>query len=303
LQTRFKGAIPGGALRTAVATVEFADSITLEPNGSNVHFAADDCTLDLPALPVESYPFNMPEEPQHETAVTKEFVEAIKDCLQSCNETKARCPEEQGITLIPKNDLHLYATDAKTITHVSLSNVYVELTDNPIILTAEFCRAMLTMVERLPDGEEAMLCLDQQGALLKAGEDILFGRVLTSQRPINFERIRDQHLPADFPRGMVEISPRLKAAIRLAAEILEVKGDHVKSTIKCHRGIATFGSTSNAGTLSDSIDLHGHPDVDVSVRATLLLRGYDRYETIRLGKKSVVLAKTDAIYMVSAAQG
>jgi DNA polymerase III sliding clamp (beta) subunit (PCNA family) len=301
LTTRFKGAIPAADLRTAVTTVEFAERIKLEPNGSNVRFTAGKCTLDLPALPTARYPFNMPDEPQNATSMADEFFEAIKDCLQSVAEAKARCPEEQGITLINANgSAHLYATDAKTITHVKLPR-WPDLPDR-VILTAEFCRAMGTLKDRLPKDEESVLCLDQQGAMYMAGEDVLFGKVLASQRPLDFERIRAHHLPPDFPRGMVEISDRLKAAIRLAADIVEVKGDHVKSTIKCRRGTATFGVASNAGTLQDNIELRGHPDVDISVRATLLLRGYDRYQTIRLGTKSVVLAKPDSIYMVSAAQ-
>jgi hypothetical protein len=257
--------------------------------------------LDLPILPVASYPFDMPDEPENATSMADEFFEAIRDCLGSVDETKARCPEEQGVTLINKNGgAHLYATDAKTITHVKLPR-WPDLPDR-VILTAEFCRAMLALKDRLPKDEPSILCLDQRGAMYIAGEDVLFGKVLASQRPVNFERIREQHLPPDFPDGMVEISDRLKAAIRLAAEIVEVKGDHVKSTIRCRDGTASFGSASNAGTLQDNIKLRGHPDVDISVRATLLLRGYDRYQKIRLGTKSVVLAKPDSIYMVSTAQ-
>jgi hypothetical protein len=238
----------------------------------------------------------MPALPRSGITTDADFHEAIEACLQSVPTGDIESPEEQGITFIPNGrSLDLYATDRKTITRSKLPAM-AGLTRR-VVLSGEFCEAMQAL--DLPEGTDSKFYLMDNAAMYTAGDTVLHGLLVIPEQPLDFNDAVRRHLPRGFPNGMVDITEQLKIATTLAADIAETGGEDVASTIQCTNGFAKFTVSSNTSNVNDKVKLRGHPDVEVTLRATLVKRGLGRYDKILFTNNSAVLARGDSIYVVA----
>jgi hypothetical protein len=248
----------------------------------------------LPMLVPDTY--RRPAMPKQSALIDAQFLAAVAHCTHSMNPENARCTEGQGISFIRDDSvLYLYSTDANTISRAVLKPGPAVFKQR-VILTAEFCQQMLRLAKR---ARVSRLGLTRDYAILAADDMVLYGKLLTSARPVDFERILQEHLPRDYAATMIAIPPKLKTMTGRIA-LVEAKGDHVRTQITCKDGTVRFATSSNAGEVVDSAKLPGHPDIEVSVRATLLRRGCLIADKILFSEKSVVMAKADALYLVAA---
>lgn len=292
LKTDFKGTAPGKMLIDTLRIVTHASQVEIKSVNSSVQIVAGKTKLVLDSQPESDYAaiFKMPPRPKDVSPIPEEFFSAIEDCLQSAADHSTK-PEHLGITIIPtKSGIKLFGTNDKTISYSKISLPPQAGVKQRTILPAAFCREMLRIAKI---SEKSTFVLRNDHALFASEKATLFGRLVQTDNPINFEATMQRHWPA---KGKIPVKlsekqrPRLKSALELAARICDIKGNEVRTHVQCNKGTMEFTSNSARGDAFDRIELK-HDPIDVYLEASCLRDVYDRYEDILFTNQCVVLSK------------
>lgn len=309
LSTDFAGAVPDTI--TSLLSVsrakevdffigEDADGKKL-PEGQLLVKAASS-KLKLPFMPEEATKiFDMPK-PDVKLALPVDmevFLEAIDSCMRSLKEDTSM-PDSLGITLAAnKGFLDFYATNDATI---SFARIKMKETDSTagmrIVLSGNFCRQMIALAKL---GDKKHIELDQDHSLFQCGDNILFGRLVDVQRPLDFDAVIESSYPKELHKNAVSIPTKLQLMLERAVIITESKTERSKTAISVKQGIARFFSKSEKGEVRDSVQLEDtHPDVGVSIDPRLFKNGYGAYTKMLLTDKCLIMTNGTSLYLVSA---
>lgn len=300
LKTNFTGAVPGKTLMDLLEASR-AERVKFELKQDNLHVTAARTKIDLRVLPTSDFVFEMPKVAENEGLTGSPlFLPAIEACMQSIsNDTSI--PDQLGLTIIPNGKtLDLFATNNATL---SYAKVKVK-TDLPgrIILSKPFCQQFLQVART----EKFRLLVDADCVMVVTKDVKLFGRLIDSGDPLDFDSILDEHLPKGKRPQMYEMPSNLKYVLQRALIIAEAKMHETKSLIKMQGGKMIVESKSSRGEMTDSVmdekkKLHGHPDISVRLSPRLLRDGLDRYDRLLVTKTCAVMTHgEDMVYLVSA---
>jgi DNA polymerase III sliding clamp (beta) subunit (PCNA family) len=309
LSANFAGAVPGDTLMSLLSVsrakeVEFFTSKDAEgkplPDGQLLIKAASS-KLKLPFLPEEQTKiFEMPK-PDPTKALPVDitlFLEAIESCTRSLKEDTSM-PDSLGITLaIEESSIAFYATNDSTI---SYSRIKLKTPiDNSVrvVLSGNFCRQMLALSKI--EGKRHIEIHDDYSLFMVADTNILFGRLVDVQRPLDFDSVIENAFPKERKKDLVSIPTKLQLMLDRAVIITESKTERSKTAITVKQGVAKFFSQSEKGEVRDSVQLEdAHPDVEVSIDPRLFKAGYGFFDKFTLTDQCLIMTKGSSLYLVS----
>lgn len=303
LKTDFKGAVPSTLLtllkNSGAKEVEFVPGEDHE-----LEIKAAKARLRLSTMTPEGFIFKIPESKKRSMLSNSgDFAKALGACLRSIG-ADASVPEQMGITLIPNSkQLHLYATN-----DVTLSHVRVQVKDQPkkrCILPTEFCRQFVALVK---GANPVSLEISDDYALAKLGDVTLFGRLVASDHPLDFDTILKDGFP-DF--GKSDKLPKTPAGIRFALEratiITSSRLEPTKTKFVVQGESMEMISASDRGTVNDRLMADKNQKaVKIRLDPNWLKAGltYDEDERFLLTNRCAIIYDTaiDAVFMVAGAE-
>jgi DNA polymerase III sliding clamp (beta) subunit (PCNA family) len=298
LETKFKGAIPGKLLLNLLSA-SGAESIKFKVSNGSVEIKAANAVLTVTLLPPEDFVFAMP-------ATEGKGIEgsglwpAIKSCMGSISDDTS-IPDQLGLTLIPNGkDLLMYSTNNMTLSH---ARVGIDTTGLPkrAILSRQFCQQLV----HLTRFEEAFqLFVRSDHVLATIGTTKLFGRLIDSSHPLDFDSIMQAHLPQGRIGKLVPMPKNLRQVLQRAMAVGRTEEKNkAKSLISIKDGKIMVLSESPTAHLDDKVvGTVNHPDVDVNLNPALLKIGADQYDKLLFTKSCAVMTSDNDknVYLVSA---
>jgi DNA polymerase III sliding clamp (beta) subunit (PCNA family) len=309
LYANFAGAVPGDTLMSLLSVsrakeVEFFTGKDAEgkalPDGQLLIKAASS-KLKLPFLPEEQTKiFEMPK-PDTTKALPVDmtiFLEAIDSCTRSLKEDTSM-PDSLGITLaIEESSIAFYATNDSTISYSRIKLKTPIDASVRVVLSGNFCRQMLALSKI--EGKRHIEIHDDC-SLFQCGDNILFGRLVDVQRPLDFDSVIENAFPKERKKDLVSIPTKLQLMLDRAVIITESKTERSKTAITVKQGVAKFFSQSEKGEVRDSVQLEdAHPDVSVSIDPRLFKAGYGFFDKFTLTDQCLIMTKGSSLYLVSA---
>lgn len=310
LNTDFAGAVPGSTL-TSLLSASRAKEVDFfvkeDENGKalpegQLLIKAASSKFKLPFLDKKTTEiFTMPKPDANKALPVKmnEFLEAIESCTRSLKEDTSM-PDSLGITLqFDAIAIDLFATNDATISYASVSKTKKEDNDKRVVLSGNFCRQMLSLAKI--EGKKHIEIHDTY-SLFQCGDNILFGRLIDVQRPLDFESVIQNTFPKELWKNLVSIPTKMQLILERAVIITESKTERSKTAIVVKDGIARFVSKSNdRGEVRDQVQLEDmQPDVSVSIDPRLFRSGYGFFEKMCLLENCLVMTKGTSLYLVSA---
>ena len=300
LDIEFDGAIPGDTFY-ALLSASRAKEISIVPTDDNsITIKAASSRFKMPFLPVKQTEiFEMPAANAKKALPVNisAFLDAIESCMRSLKEDTSM-PDSLGITIQMDNSgIKFYATNDATISFAHVK-VVEQLKESRVVLSGDFCRQMLSLSKTDKKGH---IEIYDDYSLFKCGDSILFGRLVSVPRPLDFDSVIESTFPASAKKQLISIPTKLEMILERAIIITESKTERPKTSIVIKDDKAAFYSKSERGEVHDSLLLEsGHPAVEVDVEPRLIKNGYGFFEKMILTEKCVVMVKGSSLYLVSA---
>lgn len=296
----FTGAVPGATL-LSVLQASRSKEVEFIPGEQEVQVRAGGARLKLPLLPIEKFPFDMPEPAKAAETLpvsSAEFVTAIESCLRSVSKDTS-VADQLGVTVVPgKKNLLLYATNGVTISYVPVvfkGKVDWSLTQR-VVLPTLFCEQLVRLGRQ--DKSAKLVVAGDYALLSTAGGVHLYGKLVEIEHPLDFtEQIREV-MPEDEAQRAVGVPAGLARVVERALIIADPTGERVCTQITVKDGVASFVTKSGRGEMRDKLKLEGHPDVSMSVDAQWVKIGCG-FEKILLTEGAAILRKGRELYLVA----
>jgi hypothetical protein len=248
----------------------------------------------------------MPDAPAVEDrGINVNVLRAVGHCMLSIG-TDTSVIEQLGVTLEPaQGGASFYATDDST-----LSRAYVKTTTTypRAILPRMFCEQMLRLDDQFGEEDFAFKLASraregsgqERFALYFVGEILLYGRLLETRNPLNFEERIGYNLPnqSAATKAAYEVPEAFHSALERASIVCDA--ERRPTQIKVSSGKMTLSSESEHEEVKDVIN--GIPasqkNVDISIDAKLLRRGR-HFTKINLTERCVLLTNGGWLYLVA----
>jgi DNA polymerase III sliding clamp (beta) subunit (PCNA family) len=299
LETPWSAAVPAVLIKLLQASGAIDVEFTLNNNGE-LRAVAAAAKIKLPTLPPEDFVFTMPALKKDETASISgpnldPFIEALAFAVQ-CVSSEATVPEQLGVSLLPgKNDLaSMYATNEKSLFYTKIkTNKAIKR----VILSEEFCKQMLTLYNN--ESESPALYLRDDSAIFKVGGTTLFGKLIHSDQPLDFEGVLSRHFPAKTK--LFDTPVKMKPILDRACIIIGNGGDteavvtngEVRFKSYDQRTDRAVNDVMEIDTEQDELTIKFNPGVAKLATDA----GMDK---IRLTKNCVIFSKGDLVLLVTA---
>jgi DNA polymerase III sliding clamp (beta) subunit (PCNA family) len=300
LKTEFIGAVPATLLQMLKASK--AKDTEFDTDGEMLVVKAASSKFKFPTLGKDSFIFDMPK-PKSKAVLkvnTEQFLKGIKDCLYSVGDDMLT-PDQVGITLLMDgDDLCLFAINGATMTCVRTKCGEVTFKDR-VILPADFCRELLRIEDLVK--EDLHIEIHDDHVLAVCGDVTLFGKLVESDKPLDFLKVMSDHFPSEMKKKMVPIPTKLELMLDRALIITDGTDDG-KTAVTVKRDGADckmyFSSTSTRGEVHDTV-LVGkqHPEVKIVVKAKWLKIGYGRFTDMIVTDKCVAMSGERSLYLVA----
>lgn len=228
-------------------------------------------------------------------AVTDELKEAFATCAKSSNPVSHRS-ESQGITIVSDGtSVSTYGTDGISIVRVTVAGI--EANPCQVIVPRSFCEELL----RLSKGntEPPILYIEENKfALVEFADDVkLYGRIINSESPIDFEHLLELH--AGATGEPIPLPKQFNTMLRRAIVVTGTATDIFTNIVVIDGKLRSL-TQSPLGEMRDVIAFE-HPDVASNVRPDLLLRYADdeKFNRIALDEAVTLLVGDDRVFMAA----
>jgi DNA polymerase III sliding clamp (beta) subunit (PCNA family) len=303
MKTEFRGAVPGKFLDLLkVPSTSKQDKIELTGSTNELVVKHGRRTNFRLAMLEPNFVFEMPKpvrrEPLSEDSM-KKLIDALSNCLISVGRDTSTI-EQLGITLEPTdNNVTLYATDGATISRSKLDPGTMQLEARAIV-PAKFCEQMIALyrADKTQTDFEVGIAGQTRYALFRAGKTHLYGRLLESRNPLNFEGTVAYHLPKGHSSKLVEVPPALHAALERACIVCDAQ--RRLTHIILDNGKMVLKSKSDTEEVTDELPYphNGAGRLEVKLEPKLLKKAED-YEKMMVHGPCVIMAKGQSVYLVS----
>ena len=217
------------------------------------------------------------------------LVPALIRCLRSTtNDTGA--PEQLGVTFDPGEELSLYSTDNHTLTRVAINTHGLQ---ERVILPRQFCQQAVKLLDS-EDKKPVDLRITDKHALLTTKKAKLFGRLILSEKPIDFAGQFSKYFPNKLRKSLVKIPNFMEAAIERSLIMATAGEGEARMTIECGDNRlkcttrAVVGGKDMTGAVTDGINLD-HPDVKASLNPSHLKAGMEFYNRMLVTDRALIL--------------
>jgi DNA polymerase III sliding clamp (beta) subunit (PCNA family) len=297
LKTDFVGAVPGETL-ISILKSSVAKDLEFTPDDKVLNIKAGKSKLKFGMLPESQFCFKMPEPAGKDRQLRVDmlkFIDALELCLLSVG-NDATVPDQLGVTLQAKGkDLDMYSTNNSTI-----MNAWVKMNGEApfksVILPTQFCEQLI----RLCRGHKTpTLELYDDHALLVAGPNMLFGRLIESTHPVKFRQMLDHHFPDNDETKLIKIPDVTGNILERAIVIVDSAVERNFTTISVVDGTMKFLSKSERGEIIDTMIAKGHPDTEVNIEPKWLKAVLDKFENMLVTNDCAVLEKQGALYLIA----
>jgi DNA polymerase III sliding clamp (beta) subunit (PCNA family) len=307
MKTEFRGAVPGKFLellkvKSTSTSKNKPDKIELSGSTSELVVKQGRRTNFRLAMLEPNFVFKMPEQARQQPLSMKSIdalVDAFSHCLISVGRDTSTI-EQLGITLEPKgNNVDLYATDGATISRSKLAPGTIRLEARAIVPT-KFCEQMIALyrAKRTQCDFEVGIAGQTRYALFKAGQTSLYGRLLESRNPLNFEGTVAYHLPRDHSSKLVKVPGALHAALERACIVCDAQRRLTHMILD--NGRMVLKSKSDTEEVTDELlyPHNGASRLEVKLEPKLLKKAED-YDKMMVHGPCVIMAKGQSVYLVS----
>jgi DNA polymerase III sliding clamp (beta) subunit (PCNA family) len=305
LITSFKGAVPGEVmLRLLLASR--ATEIVPEAKDNNLVIKSggkrNNTLLKLGLLPPATFKlFTMPELEGKSPLPTKhdDFLRALNLCLGSVT-IDMTVTDQMGITLIKSKDNHLlfFATNGQTIRRARLPIVGKCDIPDRVILSGAFCKELVRL-KKIDDLQ--VVTGNKNHAIARSGETILFGRLIISDRPLDFTSMFAEYTKGPYSKTY-PVPERFSYAIKRAIIVSDDVSHQVATEISCEERMIRLHSESIHGEVRDEIVLKQdmeQPATTLRLRAKHIHDGLDDFDQMILTDRCMIMRNTIAHYLIS----
>jgi hypothetical protein len=301
LETEWKAAVPGVLIKLLQASLASDLDITLQRD-RELFIKAAAAKIKLPILPAEDFVFTMPALAKTETPSISgdniwPFLDAVTFAVQ-CVASEASVPEQLGVNLLAKSkdSASVYATNEKSLFYTKVKTD--KALPKRVILSEEFCKQMLTLYHT---DVPATLYIREDSAIFKTGDVTLFGKLIHSENPLDFDGVLDRHFP-DLTKNpkLSDVPSKMKMIIDRACIIMG-NGGNTEAMVKegtihfrshdprTDRGVA---DVMKIGAEQKDLIIKFSP----SLAKIALDAGLDR---IRLTKNCVIFNRGELVFLVT----
>lgn len=305
LKTEFKGSVRGDVLMSMLK-LSRAQSVELSTQDDNLHIKAASTKIKLGLRPREQSLniFQMPKIDANRPTIkiNTQVVEAFKLALRSVS-SDSTMPDKIGVTILPISDgAYVFSTDDITLTRVRInaSDKNKMLLKKRTIITTAFCNQIISLFTDHP--ADAQMQFSDDYVFANFGAIEVFGHLIESENPLDFEKVFDHHYSAKLEKQFVPIPTKLNGIAERATMISESKTGRTKTKISVKDGKATFYSLSPIGEVRDVMTLDAaHPDVATLVEARFIKSALDQFESFLMMPDALLFQRRGAIHLISAA--
>lgn len=247
--------LPGELLIKALSNLP-ADEVLIQlPEAGGVSLSAGRSKLKLPSMPLDSFPFTLPDTEAAGTfELTKDLLRGLELCLVAVS-TDPTHPAQMGVTI--EADATLYSTDSVTMSRYK-SDGKVDLPGNvPVILPTYFCNQLVLIGKAFPQ-ELITIEVRDNSLIARFGEEAtLFTKVVLDLEPMDFNRVIKKYCGGvDIAKEVESIPDVFEAAFERSLLVLSAthsgvtKVTPIDDKLKLH-------STSSLGDADDTIPVRG----------------------------------------------
>lgn len=297
----FTGAIPGMTLLQLLKASK-AKEISFELKGEQLGVKAASSRFNLAYFGPDQFCFTMPK-PQTEAILPVKDVPTFLDALEACMmsvSSDTSVPDYRGVTIISKDkQLRMFATNNETMTHAVVP-LTKEAPFDRVILPREFCDQLLVMAK---GSKKLVLEIFDDHALFVSGSTMLFGRLILSDRPLDYDRILREALQTMGKNKPIQIPDKLAGILNRALVITQAKSEAVKTDVSVTDGKMKFVSrVDGIGEVVDQMQTT-QPNVQVRIDPKMLKAGLDRFDSMLITDACAVMQKDGTTYLVTATVG
>lgn len=295
LKTGFTGGVDGETL-LRLLNLSRAKQIDIETKDEKLFMRMARARSSLAINDISYKLWSLPKTSDKPLPVDMEaLAEGLEHCMRSVGSLPS-IPESLGITFeAGKKSLLLYST-----TNTALSKAEVplkgKLTFDRLTVHKGFCNLLLTLVRK---EHEMEMVLTKEHALLQCSGFGVFGRLMSTDKPIDFEReissvVVKNSEPVPIPQKLPDM---LKRSVILASN------NRISINVKAGKKgqVLTIHAKSDIGEMHDSIPFD-HPDISVIVDPADLQLGCD-LEAMSITDNGIVMSKKDRTYAICTIQG
>jgi DNA polymerase III sliding clamp (beta) subunit (PCNA family) len=298
LKTDFECAIQGNTFTSLVKTLR-AEEVNLTEEKDNLRLKAGGVNITFPTMPPSSFIFEMPRPAKDTVGLPEAFFDGIELCLQSAGTDPSK-PEQLGVTLVKAEKfVALFGTNDLTFTYVPLTLKDALPIKDRVTLSTEFCKQAV----KIAKDKTSKIEINDEYSLLASGNVTLFGKLIETDRPIEFHKIINHNVPQDLKKAAITIPTRLKEMVERAIIISDVASEKNYTTITVTDDRLRMETKSQLrGEMMDSMKLkEHHPEVTLKIDCRNIKSGIDIYDKMLITNKCMILTNArGAIYMVAA---
>jgi DNA polymerase III sliding clamp (beta) subunit (PCNA family) len=299
-KTDFVAAVPGMTLLNVLKASKAPD-VEFKMHDGELTVKLASATARLQTMPRKQYEahFKMPEKGESHIKVDGKLLKAALTCCLRSVSIDTTIPDQLGVTILPtKNNLLFYSTDNATLSHARIP--YKDGGDMPerAILSAHFCREALSLIEtkKAPHIEVH----DKYALFFAADGTSLFGKLIKSEKPLDFANSLEHHYPKGSREKLVTMPTKLELVVDRACVVLNTGMGRVHTDIVVRGGKATFSTKSKSIEMDDMLAPLDQADVKLRVNPKLLKNGMGSFDKMLILPRCFVMASNELLYVISA---
>lgn len=304
LKTDIKCALPGklllDLLKTSKAKEIRFDGIT----DNEVTVVASSAKMKLATLPPEEFRiFKMPT-PDSAKALpvpAQNFLHGLELALGSVS-SDAAMPDMLGITVSTDSGyLVMHATNAETLVESRVKMTNQKAKVKRAILPAAFAEQVIKLNK---DADTIHIEIHADYAFYVGPEkEYVFGRLLGTDAPLDFNMHVDSHLPSSYKKNRVTIPSKLEAVLERAIITASSDKGGVPATKVTNKAEKMTLHTKTAVAETNDYVMVGdkHPPVTMMVNPKIFKTGIGKFSHMLVTDKAVVMSDEtmDTVYLIS----
>lgn len=274
-----------------------------------LHFIDDSGTLKIKAarsefefqhIPEEDFIFDYPDfDDTPSIQVTEELLEGITRCLIAASDNPM-LPTRAGITLIPGDQgLTLYATDGFSMASYLCDDDVTGF--DHVIFPNQFCQQLIRLGKMHKEG--GTVYIGKRSVLADFGGTTLFSKLLTTEDPLDFEKVFGNHWE-DAEGKMMSLPKTFHLGLDRACTILSSDTNAIDKLTKLEveDGILMLVTKTEHGKVEDTFDLpKTKRHLVKTTNPSYLLRAIPYVSQISFGPESIVMSDEEEkfVYMTT----
>jgi len=255
---KIRGAVPGSALLKLVASLG-GSSMAISSEQGYFRIKSGRSSMKLPMLDAESFIWEASTfgEVQQEIPITAEFIEGLKLCLLTVEDT-ALIKHYRGITAdITNGHITLYSTNNNTLSVFDVAASAIEAAE-PLLLPRRFCQLLVDCCGGKEGPSEGMTLSIGDGFVAVTDPTLLeehfflVTSVIEGAKPSDFEEVLEHYLPKKKKAPTFPVNDSFTRALKRAVAILS--DEAVKTTaVEISGTEITFRTSSSMGDVRDRV--------------------------------------------------